>query len=73
MEHGLSIRERSPFGATVVAAYQDNTLQYIPTAAAFDDGEYEVTGGWRYIQPGEGERLADEAVSLLGDLAVGGR
>jgi neutral ceramidase len=73
VEHGLSIRERSPFGATVVAAYQDNSLQYIPTAAAFQDGEYEVSGGWRYIQPGEGERLADEAVSLLRDLATTAR
>lgn len=70
VEHGLSIRARSPFSATVVAAYQDNTLQYIPTAAAFEDGEYEVTGGWRYIRPGEGERLADAAVSLLADLAA---
>jgi neutral/alkaline ceramidase-like enzyme len=73
VEHGLSIRKRSPFSTTVVAAYQDNTLQYIPTAAAFEGGEYEVTGGWRYIEPGEGERLADEAVSLLGDLAAEGR
>ncbi len=71
VEHGLSIRQRSPSGATVVAAYQDNSLQYIPTAAAFADGEYEVTGGWRYIRPGEGERLADEAVSLLRELAAG--
>jgi neutral ceramidase len=71
VEHGLAIGQRSPFGATVVTAYQDNTLQYIPTAAAFGDGEYEVTGGWRYIQPGEGERLADEAVAMLDDLAAG--
>lgn len=73
VEHGLSIRERSPFGATVVAAYNDNSLQYIPTAAAFADGEYEVTGGWRYIQQGQGERLADEAVSLLRELAAATR
>ena len=51
-----------------MAAYNDNTLQYIPTAAAFPDGEYEVDGGWRYIQAGQGERMADEAVRLLGGL-----
>jgi len=51
-----------------VAAYNDNTLQYIPTAAAFPDGEYEVDGGWRYIRAGQGERMADEAVRLLGGL-----
>ena len=65
LEHGLAIRAGSPFPETVVAAYNDNTLQYIPTAAAFPEGEYEVDGGWRYIRPGEGERMAAEAVRLL--------
>ena len=73
LEHGLSIGARSPYRATLVAAYQDNTLQYIPTASAFADGKYEVTGGWRYIQPGQGERLADQAVSLLARLAPAGQ
>ena len=68
LEHGLAVRAGSPFANTVVAAYNDNTLQYIPTAAAFPDGEYEVDGGWRYIQAGQGERMADEAVRLLGGL-----
>ncbi len=49
-------------------AYNDNTLQYIPTAGAFADGEYEVDGGWRYIQAGPGERMAAEAVRLLSGL-----
>jgi neutral ceramidase len=65
LEHGLRIRAASPFADTLVAAYNDNTLQYIPTETAFPDGAYEVDGGWRYIRPGEGERLADEAVRLL--------
>lgn len=65
LEHGQAVRRGSPFVETIVAAYNDNTLQYIPTAAAFPEGEYEVDGGWRYIRPGEGERMADEAVRLL--------
>jgi neutral ceramidase len=68
LEHGLAVRAGSPFANTIVAAYNDNTLQYIPTAAAFPDGEYEVDGGWRYIQAGQGERMAAEAVRLLGGL-----
>ena len=60
-----AVRAASPFADTLVAAYNDNTLQYIPTEAAFPDGAYEVDGGWRYIRPGEGERMADEAVRLL--------
>jgi neutral/alkaline ceramidase-like enzyme len=70
VEHGMAIRARSPFGTTLVAAYNDNTLQYIPTVAAFPDGEYEVDGGWRYIRAGEGERLVDAAVGLLRRLAA---
>jgi neutral ceramidase len=68
LEHGLAVRAASPFADTIVAAYNDNTLQYIPTAAAFPDGAYEVDGGWRYIRAGEGERMADEAVRLLNGL-----
>ena len=68
LEHGLRIRSASPFDETLVAAYNDNTLQYIPTEGAFPDGGYEVDGGWRYIRPGEGERMADEAIRLLESL-----
>jgi hypothetical protein len=68
LEHGLSARAASPFHETIVAAYNANTLQYVPTREAFPDGEYEVNGGWRYIQPGEGERMSAEAVKLLESL-----
>jgi hypothetical protein len=70
VEHGLAIRANSPFETTIVVAYNDNTLQYIPTAAAFLDGEYEVDGGWRYIRRGEGERLVRTAIALLERLAA---
>jgi neutral/alkaline ceramidase-like enzyme len=68
LEHGLAVRAESPFRETIVAAYNANTLQYIPTREAFPDGEYEVNGGWRYIRPGEGERMSAEAVRLLREL-----
>jgi hypothetical protein len=70
LEHGLAVRAVSPFATTVVVAYDDNTLQYVPTREAFPEGAYEVDGGWRYIVPGEGERLAETAVGLLRRLAV---
>jgi hypothetical protein len=70
VEHGLAIRTDSPFETTIVAAYDDNTIQYVPTAEAFPDGEYEVNGGWRYIQPGQGERLAASGTDLLRRLAA---
>lgn len=68
LEHGLAVRAGSPFEETIVAAYNDNSLQYIPTTEAFSEGAYEVDGGWRYILPGEGERMADEAVRALAAL-----
>jgi neutral ceramidase len=71
LEHGLAIRAASPFRETVVAAYNANTLQYIPTREAFPDGEYEVNGGWRYIRPGEGERMSAEGIRLLEGLGAG--
>lgn len=68
VEFGLAIKQRSPFRHTLVAAYNDNSLQYIPTAAAFPAGEFEVDGGWRYIAPGAGEALAEAAIRLLAEL-----
>jgi neutral ceramidase len=68
LEHGLAIRAGSPFRETIVSAYNDNTLQYMPTREAFPEGEYEVNGGWRYIRPGEGERMAAETVRVLAGL-----
>jgi hypothetical protein len=70
LEHGLAVRAASPFSETIVAAYNDNTLQYIPTASAFPGGAYEIDGGWRYIRPGQGESMAQEAVRLLEGLTA---
>ncbi len=72
VELGLAIRDGSPFRDTLVAAYTNNSLQYIPTASAFEEGSYEVDGGWRYIARGEGEKLAEAAVALLGRLGARG-
>jgi neutral ceramidase len=71
VEFGLNIKRRSPFRHTLVCAYNDNSLQYIPTAAAFPEGEYEVNGGWRYIAAGEGEKLEENTVKLLTSLKIG--
>ncbi len=71
LEHGLAVRAGSPYRETIAAAYNGNTLQYIPTEAAFPDGEYEVNGGWRYIRAGQGERMSAEAIRLLESLHAG--
>jgi neutral ceramidase len=68
VEFGQEIKQRSPFRHTLVCAYNDNSLQYIPTAAAFSEGEFEVDGGWRYIVVGEGEKLQHSVVQMLMEL-----
>jgi len=68
VEFGIAIREGSPFPWTIVTAYNDNSLQYIPTISAFPEGAYEIDGGWRYIAPGAGEALACGAIALLRDM-----
>ena len=68
VEFGIAIRAGSPFPWTIVSAYNDNSLQYIPTASAFPEGSYEVDGGWRYISAGAGEVLAQGAIDLLTEL-----
>jgi neutral ceramidase len=65
---GLRIKESSPFPHTLVSAYNDNSLQYVPTADAFAAGEYEIDGGWRYVAPGDGDRLARGALDALSDV-----
>ena len=70
VEFGLAIKRRSPFRHTLVAAYNDNSLQYIPTAAAFPEGEFEIDGGWRYVAMGAGEALQEGAISLLAELEL---
>jgi hypothetical protein len=70
VEIGLAIKQSSRFRHTLVAAYNDNSLQYIPTAAAFPEGEFEVDGGWRYVASGAGEVLQEGASRLLAELGA---
>ena len=72
VDFGLRIRGDSPIAETIVTAYDDNSLQYVPTEAAFPESGYEVDGGWRYVAPGGGECLADQALDLLRELAANG-
>lgn len=71
VEFGLYLKAASPFQHTLVTAYNDDSLQYIPTQAAFAEGAYEVTGGWRYTVAGDGETLSQGALALLQSIAPG--
>ena len=66
IELGLLIRKESPFRQTVVLQLSNDWLGYIPTKRIFEEGHYEAVVA--KIQPGEGERMAREALSLLREL-----
>ena len=71
VDFALQVRAGSPFAETIVAGYDDNSLQYVPSLEAFPHGGYEVDGGWRYVAPGGGEIIAEAAIDLLREMVPG--
>ncbi len=67
VELGLELKRRSPFPHTIVMELANGAPAYIPTRKAFREGSYEIVNS--RIAPGEGERMIDEAVGLLKQLA----
>jgi len=67
---GMDIKRRSPFKHTVVAELSNDWIGYLPDREAHKLGGYQVwTGLHSYAEPGTGERVADEAVKMLEQLA----
>lgn len=61
---GKDVVDRSPYGFTLFAGYTNGSINYVPTADAFDEGGYEVTHACLVAQ-GAGELLANEMLELL--------
>jgi hypothetical protein len=67
---GIDIKNRSPFRHTYIAELANDWVGYIPDQDAFELGGYQVwTGFHSYVEPGTGERMVDEAVAMLRELA----
>lgn len=63
---GLDIKNRSPFRHTVIAELANDWIGYVPDVDAFKLGGYQVwTGFHSYCEPGTGERIVDEVVTML--------
>lgn len=64
-EIGLTIRQQSPLPNTVPIAYTNGCIGYLPTAAAYDEGGYEVQTAFKFygrllmLSP-DSERLTTE-------------
>jgi neutral ceramidase len=68
---GLDIKNRSPFRHTYIAELANDWIGYLPNLEAHKLGGYQVwTGFHSYAEPGTGERIADEAVAMLKELAT---
>ncbi len=67
---GVDIKRRSPFRYTYVAELANDWIGYLPNLEAHELGGYQTWMGLHsYAEPGTGERVADEAVKLLEELA----
>lgn len=67
---GEEIKRRSPYRYTYVAELANDWIGYLPDKRAFELGGYQTwTGLHSFAAPGTGERIVDEAVSMLKELA----
>jgi neutral ceramidase len=65
----LEIEYRSPFAYTLVAAYAENSIGYVPTMEAFEAGGYETgPGKWSFLAPVTAQLMEEAALHLLDQL-----
>lgn len=70
---GLDIKNLSPLRYTYVAELANDYIGYLPDLTSHKLGGYQVwTGYHSYAEPGTGERMVDEVVAMLKELARGG-
>ena len=67
---GMDIKKRSPFPDTFVAELANDWVGYLPDREAHQLGGYQTWMGFHsYAEIGTGERMADEVVGMLNELA----
>ncbi len=67
---GVDIKQRSPFELTYVAELANDWIGYLPDRKAQELGGYQTWMGLHsYAEVGTGERIADEVVAMLHELA----
>jgi neutral ceramidase len=63
VELGLAIKQQSPFGQTLVLELANDSVGYLPTRRAYEEGAYEPEAS--LFGPGVGEQIAETALGLL--------
>jgi hypothetical protein len=72
VETGLALKQASPLEFTGVVGFSEETVGYVPTEEAFEEGGYEVGfGSWSLLSPGCEKILRCHAAQLLSELAAG--
>ena len=67
---GREIKERSPFRYTFIAELANDWIGYLPDLEAHRLGGYQTwTGLHSYAEAGTGERVVEEALKMLNELA----
>jgi len=69
-ELGLEIKERSPFGHTLVVDLANDVVGYIPSAKGYEDGGYQPFN--TTVGKGSGEKIVAEAERLVKAVASSG-
>ena len=66
---GLDIRRRSPFRHTLVVGLANDEIGYIADRKGYEDGGYQTWFcGHSQVEPGTGEAMVEEALSLLAEI-----
>jgi neutral ceramidase len=67
---GVDIKRRSPFEYTYVAELSNDWIGYVGDREAYDLGGYQLWMGLHsYCEPDTGERIVDQVVDMLNELA----
>jgi Neutral/alkaline non-lysosomal ceramidase, N-terminal len=74
MAYSDNLRTRSPFPHTLVLGYSNGCVGYVPTAAAYPEGGYEVATAYRYydtlmLHPECEGRILDTTEDIMRGLA----
>lgn len=64
-EIGLTLRQQSSFATTIPLGYTNGCIGYLPTAAAYEEGGYEVATAFKFygrllMHAPESERLVTD-------------
>lgn len=66
VELGIELKRQSPFNNTMLIELANADIAYVPTARAFEEGDYEAINS--RLAPGSGEKMVEVAVEMLNEL-----